>query len=49
MNIGDIVIYMGDEYEIIKIDYEDSSYLLEDNCGYRLWVDFDKVELPEGG
>ena len=47
MNIGDIVIYMGDEYDVIKIDSEDDTVQIEDSSGYRLWFDRDK--LAEGG
>lgn len=47
MSTGDTVVYRGDEYDVIKIDSEDDTVLIEDSSGYRLWVDRDK--LAEGG
>ena len=47
---GEIVVFCGEEYEVIRIDDSkdtDLDLLIEDNAGYTLWVNHKVVRRAE--
>ena len=46
---GSKVLYCEEEYEVVKVDTDDddsfSDLLIEDSCGYRLWVSHKDVNV----
>ena len=47
---GDKVLYCEEEYDVIKVDDDPEAVLnilIEDNCGYRLWVSCKDVKIVD--